>query len=279
MSKEAAIAVHGIYARQCRFPDWVLTEPAAFDRTVVYYNREDSIEDVHRLMREREPCNIGMRRCYDEDRMEAVFGWRHGAYESGNMPNIAAYCHATVRLSTGFKRVHVLNLIGYAFDSAAQPDYQRFVGKPLDRLVAAYDRVWAKALMCALDLYKAGHIDSLTVYNVGGGAFAGPYGSIFIRQIFEPSFLPIMQTLEHSGIRVRGYDRATKTFTGGFIPNSLETDPELERSLFINAWDPWSLVGNGNERDTSLDGYWGRSSNMAVLCWLPTNPEMRFRSI
>ena len=51
---------------------------------------------------------------------------------------------------------------------------------------------------------------------------------------------------------------------------------DLENTLFVNAWDPWSLIGNGNERDNSLDGWWGRVSNMAILGWLPTNPSIKF---
>lgn len=53
-------------------------------------------------------------------------------------------------------------------------------------------------------------------------------------------------------------------------------DADLDTTMYVNAWDPWSLIGNGNERDGSLDGFWGRSSNMAVLGWLPTNPDMIF---
>lgn len=28
--------------------------------------------------------------------------------------------------------------------------------------------------------------------------------------------------------------------------------------LLVNAWDPWSMVGNGNAGDNSLDGFYGR---------------------
>ena len=48
----------------------------------------------------------------------------------------------------------------------------------------------------------------------------------------------------------------------------------LAGRLFINAWDPHSLVGNANFTDASMDGYYGRSTAMALLCWPPTNPSM-----
>merc|ERR1712039_724173 len=46
-----------------------------------------------------------------------------------------------------------------------------------------------------------------------------------------------------------------------------EAEGILEDSLLVNAWDPWSMVGNGNAADNSLDGYFGRCTAMALLCW------------
>jgi hypothetical protein len=44
----------------------------------------------------------------------------------------------------------------------------------------------------------------------------------------------------------------------------------------VNAWDPWSMIGNGNDRDNSLDGNWGRCSNMTVLGWSEANPFIKY---
>ena len=56
----------------------------------------------------------------------------------------------------------------------------------------------------------------------------------------------------------------------GRFPN-IVLDPEYDQSqtLFINAWDPWSVVGNGNASDNSLDGYVGRSSNVGIFLTKP----------
>lgn len=51
----------------------------------------------------------------------------------------------------------------------------------------------------------------------------------------------------------------------------------IERTLFVNAWDPWSLVGNGNDMDHSVDGMYGRQSALALLCWPVTNPHVEYR--
>ncbi len=39
-----------------------------------------------------------------------------------------------------------------------------------------------------------------------------------------------------------------------------------KKAIFVNAWDPWSFVGNGNAKDESLDGAFGRATAMALLC-------------
>ena len=33
----------------------------------------------------------------------------------------------------------------------------------------------------------------------------------------------------------------------------------VPKSLLVNAWDPWSMVGNGNAADDNLDGKFGRN--------------------
>ena len=55
----------------------------------------------------------------------------------------------------------------------------------------------------------------------------------------------------------------------GDIPDILD-----ETSLFVNAWDPHSVVGNGNAQDKSLDGYFGRLSDLALMCTPLTNPHV-----
>jgi hypothetical protein len=55
--------------------------------------------------------------------------------------------------------------------------------------------------------------------------------------------------------------------------------PHIGRTLYVNAWDPWSIVGNGNESDRSLDGFWGRSTDMAMRCWPMANPNIKSRKL
>jgi len=274
-ARKDAIDMRTIYFMDTHFPEWT-TNPHmwtthAFSDTVVFYHKEDSLEDVKKLALEREPCNIGMRRLYDADALQRRFGWKFGAYGILT-PNIAVYCNATVHTpEKGFFNVHVLNLIGCALDSPRQPDFQLY--KTKEDIIGFYSKMWRLALESIKVLKKS----KFQIYNVGGGAFAGKYGQDFTTEIFEPAFLPLVPEFESAGIQILGYDFQQKKFTGGFIPSCLnEPTQDLENTMYVNAWDPWSLIGNGNEMDNSLDGWWGRCSNMAVLGWPKTNPLMKF---
>ena len=43
-------------------------------------------------------------------------------------------------------------------------------------------------------------------------------------------------------------------------------------TLFVNAWDPHSVVGNGNLHDDSIDGFFGRFSDMGYMSYPAINP-------
>lgn len=280
---EDAKAVRGIYIPMTSFPEWVLDpviwKEHRFTDTKVFYHASDSLQDVEALMKEREPCNIAMRRLYSEDRMMETFGYRVGAYarttSERRMPNIAVLCRATVKLHRGYVKAHVVNLVGIALDSPNQPDFKYFHKRPKEDLIMAYRKMWALALAAAKTIPG---LQKVALYNVGGGAFAGKYGMSFTKEIFEPAFSPLRPAFAAAGLTLDGYDWKNSSFIGGKIPDRLATD-DLSSILYINAWDPWSLIGNGNEYDRSLDGAWGRISNMAVLGWRVTNPEMKFVAV
>jgi len=290
---DIAKEIHSVYLPTNGFPKWVLNEELwssfEFDKTVVYYHKEDDLEEVKQMVKEREPCNISMRRIYFENELEKKFGWCRGAYQQSTveklMPNIAIYCYATVLRPSGYKKVHVINLVGYAFDCMEQPDYQYFKyqyskTKTNDHLIDKYYEVWHKAFVAAVHLKRSGKINKIKIFNVGGGAFAsGLHKADYIKDVFEPAFLTYLASFEAAGIEVLGYNKARQQFDGGFIPDTLDTDVDMEKTLYVNAWDPWSLIGNGNERDESLDGYWGRCSNMAVLGWSLTNNDIKYCAV
>ena len=66
----------------------------------------------------------------------------------------------------------------------------------------------------------------------------------------------------------------------GFFPSLLENPwVHKAKTLFINAWDPHSVEGNGNEADPSLDGRIGRITNIAVNGTPMTNPHMQYIAV
>lgn len=304
---ENAKVIHSIYNEGYEFPGWTLLpefwEQHEFDKTRVYYHADDSIEDVRRLMIERVPCfgtakldaddDNRPRGFYNTEKMREAFPWGNtGAYTLSTperlMPNIAVYCRALVSTKLGMRQTHVLNLIGYELQEPDTLDARHFfreldVEKRLAGIVAAYRRMWELALGAVRDLKEAGagaDFDKMRVMNIGGAAFAGEYYERFAEDIFEPAFLPLAGEFEALGVRVRGYDRKRKRFVGGLIPGCLDKEEEdVEGTLYLNAWDPFTLIGNGNAGDASLDGAWGSCSNMAVLGWLPTNPVMKFVAV
>lgn len=281
-SYENAIKMNEIYYEGMSFPNWTLDinhwKTFSFNTTVVYYDTFEELNDVVLLVKEREPCNMAMKQYYNKDKLETYFGWRNGAYCKSTpkklMPNIAIYCKADVLLSFGFKKIHLINLIGYAFDTNNQPDFLFLKENGLNHIIQKYNLMWKKALACLIDL----NLKKIKIFNVGGGNFAGPINN-FIETIFEPAFLPLLPEFKKNNIHILGYDSYTKTFNGGFIPQCLETDDDVENTLYINAWDCWSMAGNGNQYDNSLDGYWGRNSNIALLCWSMTNPYIKYKNI
>jgi len=54
---------------------------------------------------------------------------------------------------------------------------------------------------------------------------------------------------------------------------------KLSEILWLNAWDPHSVVGNGNANDNSLDGYYGRASSLGLMCFPMTNPWIQYRGL
>lgn len=295
-----AIKLHAIYAKRRQFPPWSaeyliggqfqdLRPP-----TLLCHDRDDKATCLQVAI-QREPVNIAMSQHYDSDEMLRAFGYQYGAYHNSTksklMPNIAIVCETWVnrKASTGeddvptthMRRANVINLIGYAFDSRRQPDYAFFTDAmgniDLERLEDAYAEMWYLAFFACVHWLDTGSRERILRYaGVGTGAFRP-------EKVPERRFFAMID---------RAFDRArTRAKTNfpnvpvrvvamGNVPNEVFalSDDELARSLFVNAWDCWSMVGNGNYSDRSLDGIWGRHTSMALQCWPMTSPAFHVMS-
>jgi len=281
---ETARLMRDVYDEGYAFPAWSIdmldtAELAEHTRTaVVYHARQDPLELVERVAREREPVNIAMGRFYDARKLLAHFGYRHGVYAGSSkrslMPNIAAYCQTPIQSPDGdWSDVHVINAVGYAFDSPQQPDHQYFFpmtpGK-WEELVARMAQMWTFIFECA----RRHQLEYVYLADVGGGAFSDELNMKKETRYdrLKLASLPNVQA-KYPDIKVHRLPR---------IPDWCFTSEGRARrhdSLLVNAWDPWSMVGNGNERDASLDGFFGRSTAMALLCWPVTNPFLRYEAV
>lgn len=277
--------IQNIYHTGYAFSTWVIeyirTHPELFCTLEVLCNDGDDLDKVDKLFREREPTNIAMNRYYDQKKLESTLGYGQGAYQQskpGNlMPNIAVKCRTPVKIpsSGDIILVWVINLIGAAFDCSQQPDCQHFCRKKVDNssvshllksfckninleeLKVFYYKMWLKAFEA---VNQDPVLTTLKVVGVGSNNF-----SPFRRG--EQDFIPIIQKpiIEKLKLLFPGVIVETLDY---HIPQGFSTESidKLEKTLFVNAWDPWSMAGNGNAMDNSLDGYWGRSSGIGLLC-------------
>jgi len=279
--------LRGTYKDGFAFPPWSIemlrNGQLLCGATVVYYREGDSLEEVKAIAAQREPCNIMMRRPYSLDRLERLLGHRTGGYSMSTkeklQPNIAIFCRTPIRSNPGpqaqIETVNVINVIGYAFDAPNQPDWQYFL--PLaegdakwKELVARFSQMWRFIFECA---ERRGY-KRIYLADVGGGAFSeglNKHGPGYLK-LKDASLNPIKEEYKDRFL-VEQLPR---------IPDfAFQSDNKaiLEESLLVNAWDPWSMVGNGNFKDNSLDGFFGRCTAMAVLCWPKTNPCMKWEAV
>jgi hypothetical protein len=228
------------------------------------------------------------------------------------MPQIAAYAKTPMRYTLqnttyiNDDGVHVLSLVGSGFDALQQPDYQYFFDKQtqdirIDRQQEFFRErqiAFAIALQCASDH----RLDRIEFVAVGAGAFA----VLLPRDRVLQNIMKAWESDEVQAFKKRLQDETGREIKLAFrtqpphshnnglgpgIPSFYEESKwtgeghgkdwrdAVNRTLFINAWDPWSLVGNGNDMDYSVDGMYGRQSALSLLCWPIANHGIRHQRV
>jgi hypothetical protein len=227
--------------------------------------------------------------------------------QSGNLcklpPNIAIYTYASVKLKNeddenSHYYVHIINSVGIALDVKSQVDY-KYVYSALPstirtpELIRIYESIFNKIFVCAIKH----NLTTVVMSLVGANNFATEYksdieagqtGPVFFRkEIWCPAFNNVFQNF-HTNIQVlfmgagdflQGEsDKLTRykdnVYTDLGIFNAAILKVDLSNTLFVNAWDPHSVIGNGNNKDPSLDGYIGRVSSVAVMGTPATNEHL-----
>jgi hypothetical protein len=224
-------------------------------------------------------------------------------------PNIATVAQIPFRgaLVDAYKAVWVVNLIGLALDTELQPDYRWLteqgpssLPERTNVLIDWYQLVFRKALAAA----KYANASRLVVTPIGAGNFctlAGMKNDEFVNTVLVPAFFIVVSeydkwisspetTPRGSSVFIRvpwGTGELELTSSGttgttfatwlgdiGEFPLCFESDtpPELSNTVLCNAWNPWSVVGNGNCSDTSMENVVGCSSAVAILTHPACNP-------
>ena len=269
--------------------------PELFDTSLmkfckVFYHTGDNLLDVMRLVKEREPTNIGMERLYNEYKLNKYFNYRKGYY--GTCPNSKYdivppnFIVYTPSIVIGYKQVvHILNVVGLAFDSDRQRDYKSYMkisnvqlGSDKKHILQAknfYDRLFRLIFNTAIIL----KMKNIVMSFVGANNFAmlwkgGPTN--FRKQIWIPTFKEVVKDYKGLNIMFMGAD-ITGYENLGFFPqiiNNSNIRDKINKTLLINAWDCWSVPGNGNSNDNSLDGFIGRNTQIGILGTSLTNPQL-----
>ena len=166
------------------------------------------------------------------------------------------------------------------FDDPKQPDHQYFYdGGTLkrDKLKEAMIKAYVLAF-AATDAMGKG---TLVPSPIGSSAFRPkeyPSEADFIEEMVKPAIEAAKTQYRHINVE------PLALYDNGFVVPScffekvgdVDYTQELDDKVFINAWDPWSALGNGNFGDRSADGWWGRSTAISLLGWPMSNPKMRF---
>lgn len=303
--KEMAQKWANMYFKGWEPPHWSLQSVGSEDWNKrakmcrVYAASDVNRADLAVVVSEREPVNVTMERKY---KPIVETGYSRLYRETKKLPpNFAIYMPALMSSKDKHqlvkpKLVHVINSIGFAFDSDEQPDYDYFMAnftaakkKELCDCVAMALKL---AFQCTIDL----GLKKICLCYLGGKSFATLYKpkQLAYRELFfealEKVLTPeVLAALDE--ISILGYDphdhphalmkqvapdfkkiiekHHKKCRLLGYIPGILSED-----MLFMNAWDPHSVVGNGNQNDDSLDGYFGRLSDMGYMSIPELNPHL-----
>ena len=284
------------YERHTRPPRWVLENCTDIlaehgKSTWLFYSGDNgdnaARQEAWELAKQREPVNIGMVRMYDLERLKTEFGWSTGYYEEASNggeiypPQIAISCDTPISWEGQWTVVSVVNVIGIAFDDPRQTDVRIFGEFPLStrrvRKDMMFDFLKYMRIVYQLAFEAARKAKkTLVLAAIGASAFRPRNWrteGAFIRDVIVPcvvslrSQFPDVDTIESWEDPIR-------------IPDGLFLSPsriyeDISDKMFMNAWDCWSIPGNGNFADDSLDGYWGRSSAISLLCWPLSNPYMK----
>ncbi len=266
-----------------------------------FYN--NNIDTAKYLVSRRDLTNIENRQYLDKELYNKIVGeyYKSGYTEYYNKTgeladNIGIYCRAP--LINSELKVHIFNSIALGFDVNTQPDFRYYRRKNWD-ITELSDRLsltFTYVFQCAKKL----NLNKIVLSHVGGGWFSklypNDYNSLYISALeksLEYFYTKNSDIIKNIKLSMMGnpeknlLEEINKMFkkrelTKHLTINSVGYVPDImdnEETLYQNAWDPHSYVGNGNKGDNSLDGFIGRNVLMHYLCSGLTNKNIEYIKI
>ena len=297
--KTAAHALYERYVPEYAPPMWSLEEVGEGDwmqraAEVEVYCSEERAHEVNAIVKDREPVNMQMQRHYRNPIDSGYTAFYNNNYKTRLAPNFALYMKAKMSQSKTHlvnpMLVHVINTIGYAFDSRKQPDYQYFLTNFNDEKQTEFQDCLTETMSFIFACANRHGLKKICLCYFGGHFFAQgltdlghhylTFFSEALRRVLQEykGFTHVylmgdnMEGLVHA-LHPVFQEHHIALSSAGRMPNVILT-LGLD-TLYVNSWDPHSVVGNGNNKDTtSLDGVFGIHSDMGYMSYTDINPNI-----
>ena len=235
------------------------------------------------------------------------------------LPPVSGSLTENPKENLNYPFMHVVHAYAPAFDSIEQPDYKRYaalngddptketakeeykkdIQKMLSKISKAYDDFKNGKTDARLILTGIGQANFATQsYLILGGNRTETCNNIYrdcVKDFFNNDD-SVFYSLYKPG------QEYTKTENDPFHENRMLVNIDYinefningdnryklnipdgqtlgDNILWVNAWDPFSMLGNGNYNDGSVDGYFGRKTAISVIGWPVTNPDITFEEI
>jgi hypothetical protein len=275
----------------------------------VYYKKTElAEEDALRIAYQREPANIGGDHLYDTEKCHALLGYRYGVfydkeamkvdgrpyYEAPN--TICLYSETYLWDPPGGdakKEVAIFSVPAPALDSPTQPQFQYYMklGQLDEERYKAEISFLFRSIEAAICenhavAFQGKGFKRILISRFGQGNFLNGVEEARLQasHIFDNEYKKFVNRMADLKIQICQSEFSKKdasedqeiagvTVLGDIVCESKEGD------FIVNAWDPHSAVGNGNDNDYSYDGALGRASGMLVTDSAWFNESLRSTAV
>jgi len=290
-----ALGWYTLYNDEYRPPEWTLSWyehiwELAGKATIVATEGSNKIV-IKKLVTQREPTHI-KGPCYDQYKLNDKLGYSTSYYgrlwlENKTLgPNFAVYTETETKLDSDFYNVHIYNAIAYVFDDEKEPDYQKIIG--WEHAITVNNTVLYLYKQLLSNIY---HFANNRGFNTVVMSFVGcdNFALLFPRgnKEFQKIWVAAFQSVNKFNVKTLFMGAQSPNITAawnmlkeqyqdiGVYPDCLKKNNlELNKTLFVNEWNPHSLLGNGNKGDFSLDGHIGQCTAFHLLGWGVSNPQL-----